>query len=173
MQCRARLGILALTSGLLTLASDVSSAGPQTSAKPAAIRACSLLTREEVKKIVGGHPDPTIDKVFDKMPLEEDSLAGGGSSCGYPSVHIQINPFPFSTIDDMRKKDPSAWTTVSGVGDAAYLRNNRDEWAELFARAGKHVVTIQLDLEPPRETLEKARPAASALAQALIAKLPK
>ena len=44
-------------------------------------------------------------------------------------------------IDLMRKK--SGIETIRGVGDDAYLHNNRNRYAELVVRAGKHLLTLQ------------------------------
>lgn len=160
--------------GLTVLMATGADAALQASAGAAAqrgsggIRACSLLTKDEVKRLVG-----MGNQFFDQAPADEEALPGGGSTCNYANVHIQIDPFPFSTIERMRQGQPAGWTTVSGVGDEAYLRNNRGQYAELYVRAGQHVVTVQLDMDPPHEVLEKARPAAAALASALIARLPR
>ena len=47
-------------------------------APSSAIRACSVLPKEEVRTILGVDP-----KTFNLVPLQEDSLPGGGSACEY------------------------------------------------------------------------------------------
>jgi len=140
-------------------------AGQRSAGAKPAVHACAILTPAEVKKLVGG------GRAFDSLKPQEDVVGRSGSSCTYANVRIQIDPFPFATIDDMRTKNATEWTSVGGVGDVAYLRNNGNKYAELFARARSRVITVQLDLKPPTETMAKARPLVEALAKALIAKL--
>src|SRR5262245_12283048 len=105
------------------------------------ISACSLLTREEVKSL---SPWPPL---LDPLETQEDSLQNG-TACTYPNVHIQV----LSMSQDQWKrwinsfKNPSL-EAVSGVGDEAYLRDNRQMWAELCAKVGPQVLTIQMDLK--------------------------
>jgi hypothetical protein len=59
------------------------------------------------------------------------------------------------------------------VGDAAYLRANKKrsvEFAELYARVGAHVLTLQLDVPNGSSTAALKR-ALTALAKAFAAKL--
>jgi len=127
------------------------------------ISACSLLTREEVKKLV------PWSALVDQIKTEEDPLSNG-SSCTYPNTIVQVLSQSAwrSFIDIMRKgNNPES---VAGVGDEAYIRDNRHEWAELVAKVGTHVLTIQHDLNEG-ETLQAAKPRVVALAKAFAAKL--
>ena len=161
-------GVYTLVTGAMFQARPMAQARAQTPAAPGAVRACSLLTKAEVKNIIGAG-----NRFWDQLPVTEEPLRSGGSSCTYANAVVQINPFAFSVLEDMRKKAPAEYQTVPDVGDLAYIHVNRGEYAELYARARQHVVTVQLDMDGPFQTLDGARPAAAALANALIAKLPK
>ena len=125
-----------------------------------AIKACSLLPKEEVKKYL------PWNAVLDRMPLEEEPIGASGSSCNYPSVFIQVFPFSQGTIDAARKK--GGLEAISGVGDEAYFHNNRNEYAELYVKTGKHLLTIQANADGK---IEAVKPGALNLAKALVAKL--
>jgi hypothetical protein len=144
----------------------VAAADRQTGAgKPAPIGACSLLSPAEVKKIA--RPN---DQLFDKMSPDEEKLGTAGSACSYSGVTVQLDPFPPARLEQLRNTTGKDWAAVSDVGDAAYFRDNRGSYAEVYARAGQHVITVQLDV-PQESSVESVRPAAIALAKALIAKL--
>jgi hypothetical protein len=139
------------------------------SAATPAIRACALLPAAEVRKLLA-LPDPL--KLYEVMPPEEEPI-GKGSSCNYPSVHVQINPFDWATIDSLRVKTPAQFEAVPGVGTAAYVRANKRgsiEFAELYARVGPHVLTLQLDV-PDGSSTAAVKPGLVALARAYAAKL--
>ena len=131
-------------------------------AKPERINACSLLTREEVKKIVPW--DPRLDQ-FD---IEEEAIGTTGSGCEYPLVRIQVLSFSQGTIDAARKR--GKLESVAGVGDEAYFYENPAGYAELYAKVGTRLVTIQKSVRKD-EKMDAAKPAVVALANALAAKL--
>jgi hypothetical protein len=139
----------------------------QSPAKPRG--ACSLLTKADVKKIAG-----VKEQFFDQVAPREEPLGGAGSSCSYSGIHIQVDPFSVARLEDLRKQKGNAWVSVPGVGDAAYLFDNNTggaHYAELYARAGQHVITVQMSVRPAEASVETVRPQLVALAQALIAKL--
>jgi hypothetical protein len=74
----------------------------------------------------------------------------------------------------MRVKTPAQFEAVPSVGEAAFLRANKAaasvEFAELYARIGTHVLTIQMDV-PAGKTTAAVKPGLVALAQAYAAKL--
>jgi hypothetical protein len=135
-----------------------------------AIHACTVLPPSEVKRLTA-QPDPL--NMYDKVPLEEQPV-GRGSSCSYPNVVVQIDPFDWTTIDSLRVKNPAQFEAVPGVGEAAYMRANKAaaslEFAELYARIGTHVLTLQMDV-PDGKTTASVKPSLVALAQAYAAKL--
>ena len=134
------------------------------------VRACALLPASEVKRLAA-LPDPA--NLFDKMPPEEEPV-GRGSSCNYPGIHVQIDPFDWTTIDSVRAKNSTQFEAVPDVGDAAFVRANKAtsslEFAELYARVGPHILTIQMDV-PDGESTASIKPRLVALAKAYVAKL--
>lgn len=107
------------------------------------------------------------------MPPQEEPL-GKGSSCNYSNLHVQIDPFDWATIDRLRAKNGTQFEAVPDVGDEAYLRANKPartlEFAELYARVGSHIFTIQMDV-PDGKTTASVKPGLVALAKAYAAKL--
>ena len=153
-----------LRRSLLLAAAAVCAASPIGMAfqsPPPVIKVCSLLPKAEVKKLIGG------DKVFDMFAPEEEAVAGG-SSCNYPGVRIQVIPFQQSTIDAVRKRAPVE--AVSGVGDEAYLHDNRGRYAELIVKIGPRLLTLQRSVATG-QTVASVRPGVIDLAKALVAKL--
>lgn len=132
----------------------------QASVSPA-IRVCSLLPKEEVKRHV-----PWID-VLDHMEPEEEAIGDSGSSCNYPSVHIQVLPASSRILEIARER--GGLERISGIGDEAYFYNNSDEYAEIYVRAGRHILTVQADVN---DQIESVKPGALNLARALVARLP-
>ena len=139
-------------------------------AKPA-IRACSLLTKELVTETTP-YEKKVIGQVL-MIPPSEEPAGQSGSACSYGGVHLQVDPFPLSVIENQRQADAKRgqpWAAVPGVGDVAYFRDNRGRCGELFARVGARIVTIQMDV-PHGRTTESIKPNAIALAQAVAARL--
>jgi hypothetical protein len=143
--------------------------GQAEAAKPA-IRACALLPASEVKRLAA-LPDPL--NLFESMPPDEEPV-GKGSACNYPSLHVQVDPFDWATIESVRAKNSAQFKAVPGVGDSAFVRANKVgsslEFAELYARVGPHILTIQMDVPDGRST-ESVMPGLVALAKAYVAKL--
>ena len=126
--------------------------------------ACSLFTKEEAKRFSDG------SKFFDLIPPQEDRF-GNGSSCSYSDYIIQVDPFPFATIDAERKKPGERFEAVPGIGDVAYARQNtRSGDAEIFFRVGQRVATIQMNV-PTGQTYATTKPRLIELAKAMAAKL--
>jgi hypothetical protein len=138
-----------------------------TAAPPAAtgqrISACTLLPRADVRKIL---PWPDL---LDQFKDEEDTIGATGSGCSFPSVHVQILPYGPTFLKSLRdqglKLEPA-----SGVGDEAYLRDNKGRWAELFAKVGDRILTLQADI-PTGKNAGDMKPALIALGKAYAAKL--
>lgn len=131
-----------------------------------AAHACALLSKAEVKKFA---PWPDF---LDQMQPEEDPLATG-SGCNYPSVYIQV----MTTDEAAFQRTLAAFKNptlerITGVGDEAYLRDNGGNYAELLARVGSFLVTIQHNLNSLQgRTMQTVKPEVTALGQALEAKL--
>lgn len=143
------------------LFSSTGTAG-QTGGKPA-IKACSLLTKELAMKFSGAAQKAVFD-----LPPDEQPVGKSGSACDYADIRLQIDPFPWSTLEASAKKNKTSMP-VSGVGDAAYFQGDRN-YASLMAVSGGHTLTIQMGV-PFQSTAEKVRPNVIGLAQAIIPKL--
>jgi len=131
------------------------------------VSACSLLTKEEVKKFAPWPPH------VDQTPIQEDALANG-SGCNYPSVYIQVMSMSQDGwkrwLDGLKNK---TMEPVAGVGDEAYMRDNNKRFAELCAKVGANVLTVQYNLkEEDGETTQAVKPRVIALSKALAEKLP-
>jgi hypothetical protein len=125
------------------------------------VKVCSLLTVAEVKKLAPWEP------MFDQMKIEEEGF-GGGSSCSYPTATVQVMQFRQATIDAMGKD--AKLEAVAGVGEAAWLRNNRNMFAELAAKVGPHLLTVQTSIDRGK-TFETSKPQLLELGKAFAAKL--
>jgi hypothetical protein len=132
---------------------------------PARPSACALLTKELVTQITP-YDTQTLAGVLGVRPTE-DPIGQSGSACSYGGITMQIDPFPFATIEKMRTP---AWAAVPGVGDAACFRDNRGEWGELYVRSGTRVLTIQMDV-PTGKTAASIQSNTVALAKAILPKL--
>jgi hypothetical protein len=154
-----------IAAGIASVAAPFLLAHPGTAqqspaAASSAIKACSLIPKEEVRKHL-----PWM-AMLDKMPIEEEPIGPSGSSCNYPSVFIQVLPFSQATMDAVRKK--SGLETINGVGDEAYFHNNANRYAELYVRTGKYMLTLQANWDGKSEAVKTGT---LNLAKALVAKL--
>lgn len=140
---------------------------PSTGSDPIApaAGACALLTEDLVRQVAPYEPR-ALELVLAVPPME-DALGASGSACSYGGITLQIDPFMPSRLKALRGKD---WIPVAGVGDAAYFVDNKGRWAELYAGAGRRVVTIQMDV-PTGRTAASIQPNVVALAKAILAKL--
>lgn len=154
-----RLSAIALAIALSGFAQHVTAADDPTQ------HACSVLTRAEVRKHV-----PWPDQM-ESLKEEEDRTANG-SGCEYPSVRVQV----MSTSPDHWKRWVDAVRNptverVAGVGEEAYIRNNKGRFAEFYAKSGGYLVSLQKSLKAG-ETMQTSKPELTALAPAILAKLP-
>lgn len=159
---RVSIMSLSIAASLAVASAAVAQPAKPSSGKPA-IRACEVLTRDMVAKY-----DTQSPKLRGLIPRQEEAIGSHGSSCDDGGILIQINPFINS--DGYRKSPPKDWQTVSGVGDAAFFRNNGGRWAELMVWTGTHHFTIQLSV-PDGATAESVKPNTIGLATALVARL--
>jgi len=128
------------------------------------IRACSLLTKEVVKKFA----TPESTRMLDLFPPMEEQMGATGSACEYGGVRLQVDPF--ARREDLRKSPGKDWQSVSGVGDTTFFRANGREYAELMTWSGTHHFTIQMDV-PTGSTPEAIKPNTIQLANYLITTL--
>lgn len=159
-----RIGHAALmTVGLA--AAGLTSLGAQAGQKPAAgtparIAVCPLVTKAEVKKHLPWNP------VMDQFPLEEEPIGASGSSCNYPTVLVQVLPYTQSMVDAMHKQ--GKLEAISGIGDEAYFHNNKNMFAELYAKVGNRLLTLQ---SSSSGKVEAVKPGVLSLAKVFVAKL--
>jgi hypothetical protein len=130
-----------------------------------AIRACSLLPKELVMKVSGA-----VNKLVFDLPPQEEPIGKSGSACDYADITLQIDAFTPQRIEEIGKTNGKEWVPVSGVGDRAYFRNNKDRFAELIGSVGAHTFTIQMGV-PFQGTAEGMKPNVIALANAIVPKL--
>jgi hypothetical protein len=126
----------------------------------AAIRACALATKADVKKHL------PWAAMLDNMPIEEEPIGSSGSSCNYPSVTIQVLPLSQPTLDAVRKKDDTE--AVEGIGDEAYFHENPNGYGELYVKVGRNLLTLQASAEGD---IRAVKPGVVSLAKELVAKL--
>jgi hypothetical protein len=151
-----------LVMGCTSAATSASQAGSGAAVgKP--ISACALLTPDVMEKF--DTAEPATRKLFKP---EEESIGANGTYCAHGGVILQVNPFARS--EDLLKSPGKDWQNVTGIGDTAYFRNNRDRHAEVMVWTGPHHFTIQLDV-PTGGTVESIKPKAIGLATAIAAKL--
>jgi hypothetical protein len=146
------------------IASLASAGSSQKAADRPVLRACSLLTRDLAARVT------PANKVVLTIPPSEESLGASGSACSYAGIELQVDPFTPTRLDALAKERGKAWAPVEGVGDAAYFFDNRGEYAELYARVGGHVFTIQMDV-PDGSSVSSIKANVVTLAKALVPQL--
>lgn len=127
---------------------------------PKRIAVCSLLPKAEVRKHL-----PWND-VVDSMAPEEEPVGAAGSSCNYPSVMIQV--FPVGRLVRGQPTTEPGWQALAGVGDEAWFRPNRSNYAELYVKTATYTVTIQANANG---NVDAVKPGAVSLAQAILMRL--
>ena len=78
------LALASLSCGLVAVTTSATVAGD--AQVPAALKACSILSKEEVKKHV------PWNAVADSIPPDETPVGATGTACQYPSVLIRLLP---------------------------------------------------------------------------------
>ena|SRR5688572_25711181 len=130
-------------------------------ASPAGVRACTVLTKDLVT------PFTANKQVLDLIPASDESMAAR-SACKWGGVRLQLYPIPRSN----QKRTPPVkdMQPLSGTGEAAFFRSNRDNYAELMVYSATHYFTLQVTV-PMGSTAEAIKPDTVKLANAIIAKL--
>lgn len=126
------------------------------------VKVCSLVSLAEMKKLA-----PWPASVDSYAKAEEMSLPGR-SLCVYPTAQAQVEAYRPQIIESARKA--GKLDSVPGIGDEAYLRNNRNLFVVVYARVGPHLLTVEMEI-PPGKTFESARPTAIEIAKAFASKL--
>jgi hypothetical protein len=140
--------------------------GTATAGEPA-VHACSLLTKELIRKVTP-YEGKALDISLSQDP-EENTLGAGGSDCCNGGICVQIDPrFTFEAFKGQRGWESAEH--VVGVGDEALFHDNIGEWAELIVRSRPHLLTIRMDI-PRGKTAASIKPNVIALAKELLPKL--
>lgn len=125
------------------------------------IKACSLVPLAEMKKIAPWPPD-VVQPEAEEVGLAQRSL------CVYPTAQVQVEPYRSQIIDSARKT--ARLDSVPGVGDEAYIRNDRDLFAVIYVKSGPHLLTVEMEIAPG-STYETTKPKVVEIAKAFAAKL--
>ena len=136
----------------------------QSAADTNAIKPCSLLTEELVKKVSAAN-----NQGISAGP-KEIQLGGSGAACEWGDIILQIDPFTPSRFEELRKTAGNSWEPVPGVGDAAYFHNIQDMIAELFVRVGARTFGVVITI-PVGKTAAEFKPNFIAVADAIVPKL--
>ena len=123
------------------------------------VKACAVLTRDLVE------PFSANKRALDSFPPEEEATPTS-SSCEWGVVRLQL----YSARPGIKPTAPKEYAPLAGVGDTAFFRNNRNEYAELLVWSGSHHFTLQVGV-PAGGSVDAIKPKTVALAQAIIKKL--
>ena len=126
------------------------------------VKACSLMSLAEMKKLA---PWPSS---IDQSAKAEEVALPQRSLCVYPTAQVQIESYRPQIVESARKTarlDP-----VPGVGDEAYIRNNQNLFAVIYAKVGPHLLTVEMEI-PVGQTFETAKPTIIEIAKAFAARL--
>ncbi|MCC6140905.1 MAG: hypothetical protein IT389_09865 [Nitrospira sp.] len=132
------------------------------------IGACALLTDDLITKFDPTPPHLRQSKVLKQFKFTEEPVGLNGSYCDNGQIGLQVNPF--AKANELRKSPGRDWQPVPGVGDTAFFRNNRDEYAELMVWTGPHHFTLQLSV-PVGGKADSIKPNVIGLANGIIPKL--
>lgn len=118
-------------------------AGPAVS-----IGACSLLSSEEIKTLLGERTPP----FFDMLPPSEERLGGGGSECFISTIIIQLDAVPVArfTANMEAYASRTTYERLTGVGDEAYFYEQDPGGVShvvgIYSRIGEHVLVVSMDV---------------------------
>jgi hypothetical protein len=112
--------------------------------------------------LIGGN------EAFDGAAPREEPLGSHGSSCVYPGLMIQVVPFVRASIDAAKAR--GGLSVILGIGEEAYLYDNRAGYAEIYAKVGPRLLVVQRALLG-NGSLDENRPKMIVLARALAGKL--
>ncbi len=136
----------------------------------AGLKACSLITRGDVKNATGR--DPFVDP---------EAAGQGGWMCNVGSGELKVysGPQSWETWESTLKTfkmDKEPRTPVSGFGEQAYFlypkpaNKSQDNVAVLVSKSGNHTLVLSLDA-PDGKPAESMRPALESLMKTILARL--
>jgi hypothetical protein len=134
--------------------------------------ACSLLSQEEIRGLLGAR----TPRFFDMVPANQENLPAGGSECFYAGINTQLDAIPVARFQSTMEVFASRTTyeRVGEVGDEAYFyeqdAGRSTHVVGVYARVGQRVLVVSMDVT---EGVDRAtlRPDVLALARAAAAKL--
>jgi hypothetical protein len=165
MLLAAALGVVGVTTGL---EAQAGSAGPAAGS----MGACSLLSSEEIKTLLGERTPP----YFDLIPPSEEPLGGGGSECFIATIIIQLDAVPVARFNANMETYASRTTyeRLTGVADEAYFYEQDPGGVShvvgIYSRVAEHVLVVSMDVTG-RETPASLRPSLMTLVRAAEPKL--
>jgi hypothetical protein len=133
--------------------------------------ACSLLTVQEIKTLLGER----TPRLIDMIPPSEEQV-GSGSECFIATIILQLDVIPVGNFSSNMQTYASRTTfeSLTGVGDEAYFYEQQPGSAShvvgVYARIAQHVLVVSMDVEDG-DTAASLRPDLLALTRAAEAKL--
>ena len=167
--------------GTMLLAAALGSAGVPTGvgaqaggAGPAVgrIGACSLLSGEEIKTLLGER----TPAYFDLIPPSEEPLGGGGSECFISTIVIQLDAVSVARFQANMETYASrnTYERLTGIGDEAYFYEQDPGGVShvvgVYSRVGEHVLVVSMDVTDG-DTPASLRPSLVTLVRAAEQKL--
>ena len=125
------------------------------------IKACSVLTRNMVEPLTQNK------QILDVLPPEEETERLY-TACEYGGVRLQL--YVLGSSPASRSAPSKEFQALSGAGDIAFFRSNRDRYAELMVWSGQRYFTLQVSV-PTGSTAEAVKPKTVTLANEIIAKI--
>ena len=147
---------------LLMLAAGTVAYAGQATGSSQAVKVCSLVSLAEMKKLAPWPPNVDQSAKAEEVVLPQRSL------CVYPTAQVQVESYRTQIIDSARKTarlDP-----IPGIGDEAYIRNNRNLFAVIYAKVGPHLLTVEMEIAEG-QTFETAKPTVIEIAKAFTTRL--
>jgi len=151
--------------------------GAVLSAQSAALDACSVLTRDEIKTLSGNH-DPGEPSPGQYKPSDPVSTCSWQQTSPKSSVNLWSNVSPNEpkglALKQMLDRGKQA-RAVAGVGDDAFFVENskEDPGGSLYVRVDHWRLIIYREADNPLAKSDSVLPTLTALAKAAVPKLRK
>ena len=129
--------------------------------------ACSLLTKELVLQVTPETDKAALDGLFGTPP-EEHRLGPDRSLCDYAGFTLALNPVHPESFEAGLRKDKT-WSSIPGLGDAAWFRDGQGYMGELYVRSGRRNLGVGITI-PEGRTAESVKSNGVALAKAVLAR---
>jgi|SoiMethySBSTD1v2_1073268.scaffolds.fasta_scaffold1550210_1 hypothetical protein len=140
---------------------------------PASGKACALLTRELLMKVLTAQGQKIVEAETPSASAEGMSVAKRASVCSHGPVTLVLEPSerPDQVRNQMRTRAPiyKDHEPVPGVGDDAFFNASRT-FAYLYVWSGSHHFMIEMG-GIPLEDARTMKPNVIALAKALVSQI--